>query len=105
MVKANVPDLLALKYPDGIYQLCEGCKKPYSEIYTVDGVLKNNISQILKTGSDKDLINTDNTDNTENVKESFQLIKNDYLFRKVKISMSIVFLLVIFSAYLFRKIK
>ena len=102
MVKANVPDLLALKYPDGIYQLCEGCKKPYSEIYTVDGVLKNNISKILKTGSDKDLINTDNT---ENVKEGFQLIKNDYLFRKVKISMSIVFLLVIFSAYLFRKIK
>lgn len=93
MVTYNKPDTLAEKYPFGIIELEKGEEMPPSNVLQINELLKRNTESIIKNGDTRD------------VQESFQLINSDYNFRKVKIGMSIVFLLVIFSAYIFRKIK
>tara|TARA_B000000557_G_scaffold138980_1_gene112693 strand:- start:286 stop:567 length:282 start_codon:yes stop_codon:yes gene_type:complete len=93
MVVYNKPDTLAAEYPFGILKLRDGVEMPASNVLQINDLLKRNTESIIKNGDTRD------------VQESFQLIKSDYNFRKVKIGMSIVFLLVIFLAYIFRKIK
>lgn len=93
MVVYNKPDTLASEYPFGIIELEEGKVIPTSNVLQINELLKKNTESIIKNGDTRD------------VQESFQIKKSDYNFRKTKIGMSIVFLLVIFSAYIFKKFR
>ena len=124
MVLYNVIDQNVKLYPFGIIKLRDGLEMPKNNVKQLDDILKNNISSIIKDGNTAGIFENNPDDNTagifennpddsvnvnkKDISEGFvnlEELKSDYTFRKAKIAMSIVFLLVILFSYLFSKIK
>ena len=112
MVLYNVIDQNVKLYPFGIIKLRDGLEMPKNNIKQLDDILKTNISSIIKNGNTAGIFENNPDDsvnvNKKDISEGFvnlEELKSDYTFRKAKIAMSIVFLLVILFSYLFSKIK